>query len=545
MTGVTVIGGWSHAKGKEFRYERTSLPEMLDRTAGQHGEGTAVTFYQLRLTYSQLQGITRQAAAALSQSGVRKGDRVGIMLPNCPQYAGAFYGILRRGAIVVQVNPLYTEREIEYVLQDSGAEVLFVYADLYSKVRNLAGYESLRKIIVVPFGPCNIELAENAILWEDFLRSGAPVADEPIDPEEDIAVLQYTGGTTGRSKGAMLTHRNLVANVQQINAHTSEPLTEQDKILAVIPFFHVYGMTCAMNLGILTGTNVIILPRFEPLEVLQTIKVHQPTYFPGVPTMYVALNSYPGAEQYGIDTIRICNSGSAPLPVELMHSFEKKTGASMLEGYGLSEASPTTHSTPRKGVKKPGSIGIPLPGTEARIVDHVTGGRTLPVGEAGELVIRGPQVMKGYWKMEEETSHAIRDGWLYTGDIARMDEDGYFYIIDRKKDLIIASGYNVYPREIEEVLYLHPSVQEAVVVGVPDEYRGETVKAFIVLKPGQTVTPEEIEGFCRQRLAAFKIPRLIEFRDSLPKTAVGKILRRILAEEARENGFDQRIDNVR
>jgi long-chain acyl-CoA synthetase len=535
MSNVTVMNGSSYAKGKSFEYDLMSLPEMLDRTANAFRDRTAISFYQLRLTYGQLQGFTRQVAEALYQSGVRKGDRVGIMLPNCPHFVTAFYGVLRRGAVVVQVNPLYTEREIDYVLQDSGAEVMFVYADLYSRVRQMAGYENLKKVIVVSFAPSSLELAGNAILWEDFLRSGSPVPDEPINPEEDVAVLQYTGGTTGRSKGAMLTHRNLVANVQQINAHGSEqPLTEGDKILTVIPLFHVYGMTCAMNLGVLTATNVILLPRFDVREVLEMIKEHQPTYFPGVPTMYVALNSYPGAERYGIDAIRICNSGSAPLPVELMHSFEKKTGAKMYEGYGLSEASPTTHSSPRDGTKKPGSIGIPLPGTEARIVDHLSGTRTLPIGEVGELVIRGPQVMKGYWNMPLETANAIRDGWLYTGDIARMDEDGFFYIVDRKKDMIIASGYNVYPREIEEVLYSHPSVLEAVVVGVPDEYRGETVKAYIVLKPGQSATPEEIEGYCRQHLAAFKVPRLIEFRDSLPKTAVGKILRRVLAEEARK-----------
>ncbi|MFC4769003.1 long-chain-fatty-acid--CoA ligase [Effusibacillus consociatus] len=535
MPNVSVVHGLSHAKGKNFVVEPMSLPEMLDRTTAQHGDKIGITFYQLQMTYTQLQAYTRQVAAALYEFGVRKGDRVGIMLPNCPQYVGAFYGVLRRGAVVVQVNPLYTEREVEYVLQDSGAEVLFVYADLYPRVRNIAGYENLKQVIVVSFVPTNVELAENAILWDEFLRSVTPVPDEPVDPQEDVAVFQYTGGTTGRSKGAMLTHMNLAANVQQINEHTcEEPLAEGDKILTVIPLFHVYGMSCAMNLGVLTGTNVILLPRFDVLEVLQTIKEHKPTFFPGVPTMYVALNSYPGAEQYGIDAIRICNSGSAPLPVELMHSFEKKTGANMLEGYGLSEASPTTHSTPRRGIKKPGSIGIPLPGTEARIVDHASGGKTLPIGEVGELVIRGPQVMKGYWNLAEETAHTIRDGWLYTGDIARMDEDGYFYIVDRKKDLIIASGYNVYPREIEEVLYTHPSVLEAVVVGVPDDYRGETVKAFLVLKPGQTGTAEEIEKFCRDHLAAFKVPRLIEFRDELPKTAVGKILRRVLAEEAKK-----------
>ncbi|SFJ54636.1 long-chain-fatty-acid--CoA ligase [Thermoflavimicrobium dichotomicum] len=537
MTNVTVVDGFSHAKGKEFQYEIMSLPQMLDRTVERHRDKTAVTFYQMELSYEQLQGMTRLVAGALQRLNVGKGDRVGLMLPNCPQYVAAFYGILRRGAIVVQVNPMYTEREIEYVLQDSGADVLFVLADLYPRVKNVGHH--LKKVIIVELTPGSSELTENTVSWDSFLDGASPVADEMVDPEQDVAVFQYTGGTTGRSKGAMLTHRNLVANVQQINEHASEdPFSEGDKILTVIPLFHVYGMTCAMNLGILIGINVILLPRFEPLEVLQAIQQHQPTYFPGVPTMYVALNSYPGAEQYGINAIRVCNSGSAPLPVELIQSFEKKTGATMIEGYGLSEASPTTHSTPRKGLRKPGSIGIPLPGTEARIVDLETGTRTLPIGEAGELVIRGPQVMKGYWNMPEETEQTIRDGWLFTGDIARMDEDGYFYIMDRKKDLIIASGYNVYPREIEEVLYTHPAVLEAAVVGVPDAYRGESVKAFVVLKPGASATVEEIEQFCRQNLAAFKIPRQIEFRASLPKTAVGKILRRVLVEEEKRQRSD-------
>ncbi|MFM1653836.1 long-chain-fatty-acid--CoA ligase [Brevibacillus sp. B_LB10_24] len=537
MAHVTVFDGLSYGKGKAFEYDRISLPQMLDRTADQYPDRTAITFYRLQLNYRHLQDMTRKVAAALSQSGVGKGDKVGIMLPNCPQYVAAFYGVLRRGAVVVQVNPKYAEREIEYILQDSGAEVLFVFADLYANVRKIAGYANLKKVIVVSLAPVSLELEENAIGWDRFLDAAQPVPDESVDPEEDVAVLQYTGGTTGRSKGAMLTHRNLVANAQQGKELGSEqPLTEGDKILTVIPLFHVYGMTCGMNLGILTATNVILLPRFDVREVLETIKEHRPTYFPGVPTMYVALNSYPDADQYGIDAIRICNSGSAPLPVELMHSFEQKTGANMYEGYGLSEASPSTHSNPRNSSKKPGSIGLPLPGTEARIVDHATGTRTLPIGEVGELVIRGPQVMKGYWNMPAETANAIRDGWLYTGDIGRMDEDGFFYIVDRKKDMIIVSGYNVYPREIEEVLYMHPAVLEAVVAGVPDEYRGETVKAFIVLKPGQSAAPEELENFCRQHLAAFKVPRLIEFRESLPKTAVGKILRRVLAEEAKKQG---------
>ncbi|BCJ85453.1 long-chain-fatty-acid--CoA ligase [Effusibacillus dendaii] len=535
MVGVTVLNNESYAKATDYRPELISLPVMLDRTCTRFGDRTALSFYHSQITYNQLQALSKQMSGALHQAGVQKGDRVAVMLPNCPHYVIAFYGTLRRGATIVQVNPLYTEHEIDCIVNDSGADILIVYADLYPRVKNTESFKKLKKIVLVPFHPLTIELEDNSVLWDDFLKTAAPVPDEPVNPTEDIAVLQYTGGTTGRSKGAMLTHYNLVSNVQQINAHNEgQPVTEEDKILAVIPLFHVYGMTCTMNLGVLGGANVILLPRFDTLEVLQTIKAHKPSLFPGVPTMYVAINAYPGAEQYGIDAIRICNSGSAPLPVELMHSFEAKTGANMLEGYGLSEASPTTHTTPFQGPKKAGSIGIPLPGTEARIVDLETGTRTLPIGETGELIIRGPQVMKGYWKMPDETAHTLRDGWLYTGDIARMDEDGYFYIVDRKKDMIIASGYNIYPRDVEEVIYTHPSVLETVVIGVPDEYRGETVKAFIVLKPGQTATAEEIEQHCRQHLAAYKVPRLIEFRESLPKTAVGKILRRVLAEEAKQ-----------
>ena len=532
---VTVVDGVSHAKGQPFEYQKLSLPQMLDRTVQQHKERTAIYYYDQKISYKELQDLTRQVSGALKASEVKKGDRIGIMLPNCPQYVASFFGVLRRGAIVIQINPMYTKRELDSILNDSGAEVLIVSGDLYPRVEKMSFYSRLKKVVIVESGSSVEKNHANAVSWESFLNEAAPVPDEPVDTEQDVAVFQYTGGTTGRSKGAMLTHQNLVVNVQQIHEHASgNPLTEQDKILTVIPLFHVYGMTCAMSLGIFLGSSVILLPRFEPLEVLQTIQKHRPSYFPGVPTMYVALNAYPKAEQYGIDAIRIINSGSASLPVELIQSFEKKTGATMYEGYGLSEASPTTHSTPRTGQRKPGSVGVPLPGTEAKIVDLETGTRTLPIRETGELVIRGPQVMKGYWNMPEETRQTIKNGWLYTGDIARMDEDGYFYIVDRKKDLIIAGGYNIYPREIEEVLYTHPAVLEAAVVGVPHPYRGETVKAYLVLKPGEKVTAQEIESFCRKNLAAFKVPKQFEFRSSLPKNAVGKILRRVLREEAKK-----------
>ncbi|MGZ4160931.1 MAG: long-chain-fatty-acid--CoA ligase, partial [Neobacillus sp.] len=344
--------------------------------------------------------------------------------------------------------------------------------------------------------------------------------------------LQYTGGTTGRSKGAMLTHRNLLANViQSYEFFKHEFEIGKEKVLTVIPLFHVFGMTSCMNLSIYTAAESIMLPRFDLEEVLNTIKNEQPTTFPGVPTMYVAITNHPQAEEYGINCIQTCNSGSAPMPIELLRTFERKTGSKILEGYGLSEASPTTHCNPPFAERKPGSVGIGMPSTEYKIVDLATGTQEVPAGELGEVIIKGPQVMKGYWNMPDETAHTLRDGWLYTGDIAKVDEDGYLYIVDRKKDLIIASGFNIYPRDIEEVLYEHPAVQEAVVIGVPDPYRGEDVKAIIVLKAGMEATEQEIIYYCRENLSAYKVPRSAEFRDQLPKTSVGKILRRALRDE--------------
>lgn len=355
----------------------------------------------------------------------------------------------------------------------------------------------------------------------------------PIEPAHDIAVLQYTGGTTGRSKGAMLTHRNIFANVLQC-AEFFKGTFEfgKERYLTVIPLFHVFAMTSGMNLAIYQGAENILLPRFELKEVLETIRDKQPTVFPGVPTMYVAITNAPGVEQYGISSIKTCNSGSAPMPLELMRDFESKTGAVVLEGYGLSEASPVTHCNPPFAARKPGTVGIGMPLTEYKVVDVATGTQELPPGEVGELIIRGPQVMKGYWNMPEETAAVLRDGWLYTGDLASIDEEGYVTIVDRKKDLIIAGGYNIYPREIEEVLYEHPAVREAAAIGVPDPYRGETVKAIIVLKDGQQASEEDILAHCRKNLAAYKVPRIVEFRTELPKTNVGKILRRALREEA-------------
>ncbi|WP_226666077.1 long-chain-fatty-acid--CoA ligase [Metabacillus litoralis] len=509
-----------------------SVPEMLQKTVKSYGNHEAISFYGKTFTYNELAKMVFAFTSSLQQSNVQKGDRVAIMLPNCPQYVVSYYGALSAGAIVTQINPMLVERELEYILNDSGTETIIVLDALYPKVKSVQLKTNLKNIITVSLQPTETTQAED-YTFENFLaKQNGQVLPIDIDPEHDVAVLQYTGGTTGRSKGAMLTHRNIVANaIQSGEFFKDEIQLGKEKCLTVIPLFHVFGMSSCMNLTILCGNSMIMLPRFDLEEVLQTIKREQPSIFPGVPTMYVAITNHPNAEAYNINSIRICNSGSAPMPVELLNEFERKTGAKILEGYGLSEASPVTHCNPVFANRKPGTVGLGLPSTAYKIVDIATGTMEVPVGELGEIIVNGPQVMKGYWNMPEETAVTLRDGWLFTGDIARMDEEGYVSIVDRKKDLIIASGYNIYPRDIEEVLYEHPYVQEAVVIGVPDQYRGETVKAFIVIKSGKTITAEEMIAYCRTNLASYKVPTVVEFRNELPKTNVGKILRRALREE--------------
>lgn len=503
------------------------------------------------MSYGRLDELTQAFAAALHGLGVRRGDRVSINLPNIPQFVIAFYAALRLGAIVVQTNPMYTERELKELLNDSGAETIVTLDLLYPRVKAVRSQTGLKRVIltgVQDFLPPLLkmlypikELLERSrvrLKGEEFqsfqrlLRGylGERPADVELDPAEDVALLQYTGGTTGLPKGAMLTHKNLVANALQSRSWFLQAEEGGERVLAVLPFFHVYGMTVAMNLAIALASAMILLPRFQIDEVLKSINKYQPTMFPGAPTIYVAFNSHPHIRRYEVGSIKECISGSAPLPVEVKRRFEELTGGRLVEGYGLSEASPVTHSNPLDGRDIPGSIGLPFPDTEAKIVDPATG-EALGVGQVGELLVRGPQVMKGYWNNPEETAQTLKDGWLHTGDIAKMDEQGYFYIVDREKDMIIASGYNVYPREVEEIIYQHPQVAEAAVIGVPDPYRGETVKAFIVPRAGEELDEEEIIGFCRERLAAYKVPRLIEFRDSLPKSAVGKVLKRELRDE--------------
>ncbi|MFC7063269.1 long-chain-fatty-acid--CoA ligase [Halobacillus seohaensis] len=517
----------------EIEVPSVPLTAILEDSARQYPDKPALSFYGNEITYHQLAVQSAGFASSLQHQGVSKADRVAIMLPNCPQYVISYYGILQAGGVVTQVNPMLVDRELEHILTDSGAETIVIYAPLVPILEKIKDQTSIKNVVVVQFtGDYEKTGSENE--FTEFLQS-APGPPRPveIEPKEDLAVLQYTGGTTGRSKGAMLTHRNVVANVLQTYQYFQDEMEMgEERCLTVIPLFHVFGMTSCMNLSIYTGSKSIMLPRFEIEEVLNTIKQEQPTMFPGVPTMYVGITSHPKAEEYGIGSIRVCNSGSAPMPQELMRSFEAKTGARIFEGYGLSETAPVTHCNPMFGERKPGSVGIGVPSTDYKIVDVGSGTEEMQVGETGEIIIHGPQVMKGYWNNLEETATAIRDGWLYTGDIGRVDDEGYLYILDRKKDMIIASGYNVYPRDVEEILYEHEDVQEAVVIGVPDEYRGESVKAVVVLNEGKSTTEEELIQFCRDNMAVYRVPREIEFRRELPKTNVGKILRRTIREES-------------
>ena len=533
-------------------YPDMPVHRFLSESASKHPDRDAIIFYGTRLSYRALDEAVDRFAAALVARGLSKGDRVSIFLPNCPQMVIAYYGTLRAGGVAVSASPLYSARELEHQQNDSGAQTIVTLSKLYPLVREVAPKTALKQIIVTNikeyFPPLlrllftllkekkeghRVELAggTGAEHFTAFLGS-APGTPPAIDVAPTApALFQYTGGTTGLAKGAVLTHRNLVANTRQLAAWLVRDTGMNESFLGAIPFFHVYGMTVVMNLCISLGHTMILLPQFKVKEVLQTIAKYRPTFFPGVPTMYVAINNFAEVGKYDLRSIKACLSGSAPLPVEVQARFETLAGARLVEGYGLTEASPVTHANPLYGRRKPGMIGLPLPDTDAKIVDLETGERNLAPGEIGEVAVKGPQVMQGYWNQPDETAKVLRGGWLYTGDIGYMDEEGYFAIVDRKKDMIIAGGFKVYPRDVEEPLYEHPKVQEAVAVGLPDPYRGETVKVYVVLKQGQSATEQEIIEFCRGKMAKYKVPTHVEFRAALPKTLVGKVLRRALREE--------------
>ncbi|WP_050181172.1 AMP-binding protein [Domibacillus robiginosus] len=539
-----------------LHYPKEPLPLFLTRAAARYSDKTAIHFLGKKLSYRELHASALKLAAYFKKLGIQKGDRIGIMLPNTPQAVISFYAILYAEAVVVQFNPLYKEREIEYQLKDSGAKAMIVLDLLYPRIQKVIQHTNVQHTIVtalkdyLPF-PKNIlypfiqkkqtgmlvhvENRYNNHFFTEIMEEPA-VKEEAmnVNIEQDTAVLQYTGGTTGFPKGVVLTHQNLIANASMCGAWMYKYRPGKEVILGVIPFFHVYGMTTVMIFGVMQGYKMVLLPKFDAKTTLKTIHKQKPTIFPGAPTIYIGLLNDPNLHKYNLSSIDSCISGSAPLPVEVQQKFEQATGGKLVEGYGLTETSPVTHANFIWEKRVKGSVGVPWPDTDAVILSLKTGRPVDQPGERGEIAVRGPQVMKGYWNRPEETEQSFQDGWLLTGDIGYMDEQGFFYVVDRKKDLIIAGGFNIYPREVEEVLYEHASVQEAIVIGVPDPYRGETVKAFVVLKEGQETEAEELDRHCRNQLAAFKVPRLYEFRTELPKTAVGKILRRVLVEEEKQ-----------
>ncbi|MCY9139201.1 long-chain-fatty-acid--CoA ligase [Peribacillus frigoritolerans] len=544
-------------------YEDKPLYSFLKESAEEFPDKVSIHFQGKELTFREVHESALKFAAYLKSIGLQKGERVAVMLPNCPQGVISFFGILMAGGVVVQTNPTYTERELEYQMKDSGAKMILVMDILFPRVSAVASRTDIEHIIVtaikeyLPFPKnliypfiqkkqygivINVEHEGNHHLFSEIMKRKITeeVDTVPIDVNNDLALLQYTGGTTGFPKGVMLTHKNLLANTKMCNAWLYKNKRGEERILAILPFFHVYGMTTVLVLSVMEGNTMIIMPKFDVEATLKTIQKQKPTMFPGAPTMYIGLLNHPDIAKYDLSSINACISGSASLPLEVQEQFEKITGGKLVEGYGLSETSPVTHANfiwnqPR--VK--GSVGLPWPDTDSAILS-LESYEELPPNEIGEIAIKGPQVMKGYWNRPDETEKTFKNGWLLTGDLGYMDEQGFFYVVERKKDTIIAGGFNIYPREVEEVLYEHEAIQEVVVAGIPDPYRGETVKAYVVLKKNARVTEEELNEFARKNLASYKVPRSYEFRDELPKTTIGKILRRVLIEEEQKKISEER-----
>jgi len=546
-------------------YPRIPLAQLLTDAAGKHPDCTATIFGAMggsrlmdaKLTYRQLDDAVDRFAAGLQRMGVKKGDRVAIMLPNCPQFVIAAYATWRIGGIVVCCNPLYVAREIEHLVRDSGAETFVVMSQLYERVKGIRERTGLKRVVVTnikEYFPGLLKLlftlakekkeghkvdisGDAGTYWfQDVMRdAAAKPSPVEIDPEA-VSTLIYTGGTTGGPKGAQLTHRNLVSNAVMLNVWSRSKEAE-DVMLAVMPYFHVYGLTAGMNTCVANALTMVQIPNPRDMDhVLKSIETHRVTYYCGVPTMFVGFLNFPDRDKYDLTSVRFAVSAAAPLPPEVQQQFQAVTGGRMMEAYGLTETSPAATMDPIDSPRDH-SLGVPVPDTDVKIVDTESGTQELPVGEIGEIIIKGPQVMKGYWNLPTETANALRvgpdgqPGWFFSGDIGYMDGDGYFHIADRKKDMIIAGGYNIYPADVEAVLFEHPAVKEAAVIGVPHEYRGETVKAFIVLKEDKTATEKEIVEFCQERMAAYRVPRVIEFRSDLPKSMIGKVLRRELREQ--------------
>lgn len=532
-----------------IRYPQIAAQDFFQLAAGTFPDKPVTNFYGTELTFWQLREQARRMANALGKLGVRKGDRVGLHLPNCPQFIIAYLATLSLGAVVVNLNPLSAPSELKFILETTAMETIITFDMVLPPIRPLLNEAGLKRVVVTRvtdyiagFGVSRageLELEEG---WRHFSELIAETADTrlpriPFSPDEP-ALIQFTGGTTGVPKGALLTHANVVAATLQASLWGSPMINnvppERRNVLSVLPYFHIYGSIVCMNWAFFNCATQILVPRFEIDELLGIMgNFGKITFFPAVPTLITAIINHPKAAGLNLDRrLGLLNSGGAPMPVELIETV-RDMGIFFSEGYGLSESTSLGIANPVLGMKKTGSIGIPFPDTDVRLVDVESGGGDVKPGDPGEIVMKGPLIMREYWNNPAETAGQLRDGWLHTGDIAQADEDGYLFIVDRKKDMIIAGGFNIYPREIDEVLYQCPKVAEAVSLGIPDEYRGETVKAFVVLKPGETATDEEIIDFCRQRLTRYKVPTVVEFRDSLPKSAVGKILRKSLRQEER------------
>ncbi len=543
------------------------LFHFLDMAAEKNPSTLACVFENTKITYKQLQKQAEILAASLRHMGLQPGDRVAIMLPNIPQAIIAFWAVLKAGGTVVMINPLYMEKEIVHHLRDSSAKYFIMLDLLWPKIYAMRTQLPIKKYLITTIAdalsfPLNflykfkqkrskstlfIPYDTNVIAWKNLFTSKERYSTKQPITAESIALLQYTGGTTGVPKGVMLTHQNIGTNCLQILNIIKVLRIEELSFVAILPFFHVYGLSVGLIIPTATMSTVFPLPRYVPHDVLALIKKHKPSVLLGAPSIYASLLQQKDLATYDLQCVQLCISGSAPLAAEHFHRFQEITGATILEGYGLTEASPITHLSPLSAENhKIGSIGLPLPGTDARIVDMEGGSLTLPPGKLGELVIRGPQVMSGYWNRPDATASALRNGWLYTGDLATMDEEGFFHIVDRKKDMVIVGGYNVYPREIDELLLEHPAILDAVAVGIPDATRGEIIKVFIVLKPKMTLSRTDIIAWCRSKLASYKVPRAVEFCDDLPKTIVGKVLRRVLREKEMEKlaGKNEKIEIV-
>jgi long-chain acyl-CoA synthetase len=547
---------------EHLTYPEVVLPDVLHRTAQDYEFRTAMIFKGARLSYGEFNQAVNRFAAGLQGLGVKKGDRVAVHLPNCPQFPIAYYAALRIGAIVVPCNPIYKAHEMTHQLADSGADVIVTLSSLAPLIWEIQPTTQVRHIVVAQIktylppvtrllfgllleskGGHKVDISghHDTVWFSDVLAENAGRRPSPVTvTSDDTAVLMYTGGTTGLSKGAQLTHRNIVVNAYQCKAWLNTAQA-QEICMTQLPLFHCYGMTISMNLSVIMASTMLLIPDPRDLDdVMQSIIRFKPTLYPGVPAIYNSINNHPHAMRRNLKSIKVCISGASGLPMPVQQHFEEITGAHLVEGYGLSEASPVTHANPVFGENRVGTIGLPWPDTEVKIVDAEEGLRTLGLNEPGELCVRGPQVMRGYWNMPTETANVLRvapdepggQPWLYTGDIATMDQDGYFRIVDRKKDIIIGSGgLKIHPREIEDELYKHPKVLEVAAIGVPFEDRGERVKVFVVLKPGETASADEIIAFCAENLAPYKVPKFVEFRGELPKTTVGKPLRRLLRDE--------------